>query len=61
MVEAKAFEEFLAWREKHQQPSVADGAAKVRQACTEEDYTFQLPERENRPNPFSDALDGLSR
>ena len=61
VIEAGTFEEFQDWRKHHRRPSVADGALKVRQACDQEDYVFEQPSRESRPNPFTDALDDLSR
>ena len=59
--EVETFQEFEAWRKKNRRPSVAEGAAKIRQACVEEEYLLGLPDRKNRPNPFADALDGLPR
>lgn len=61
VIEAATFEEFQEWRKHHRRPSVAEGAAKVRQACEKEGYIFDQPARKNRPNPFSDALDDLPR
>ena len=60
VVEAETFQEFVEWR-KRQRPSLAAGAAEVRRVCAEEGYVFEIPERKNRPNPFADALDDLSR
>ena len=48
-------------QEKHRKPSVAAGAVEVRRVCAEEGYVFEVPERRNRPNSFSDALADLPR
>jgi hypothetical protein len=61
VIEAEMFKEFQDWRRRRQRLSLADGAKKVRQSCAEEGYVFELPERENRPNPFADVLDGSAR
>jgi len=61
VVEGETFQEFMGWQRRHAQSSLAAGAAKVRQACAEEGYVFEIPERENRPNSFADALDDLPR
>lgn len=61
VVEGEAFQEFVDWQRRYRRSSLASGAAKVRQACAEEGYVLEFPERENRPNPFADALDDLPR
>jgi hypothetical protein len=33
----------------------------LRRICEEEDYSLETPPRQERPNPFPDALDELSR
>jgi len=50
-----------ARRQQRLRSSLASGAAKVRQACEEEGYVFELSEREDRPNPFADALVDLTQ
>ena len=46
VIEAETFEEFQDWSKRHRRHSVADGAARVRQACEQEDYVFEQPIRE---------------
>nr|WP_199307334.1 hypothetical protein [Alkalinema sp. FACHB-956] len=41
--------------EQAQQPhSLAHAFEELRQICVEEDYHFDIPTRQNRPNPFAD-------
>ena len=61
VIEAEIFQEFQDWQNEHRRPSVAEGAKRVRRACAEEGYVFEQPSRQDRPNPFSDALDDLPR
>lgn len=54
IVEAELFQEFLNWRNLQQKPSMADAFAQLRQICSEENYTLEIPERQDRSNPFID-------
>ena len=56
LVPANDIEEFLAWRERKDHSSLADAFSRLRQICAEEDYSFEIPTREDRPNPFTDDL-----
>lgn len=40
VVEAKTFQEFLAWQQQHRQHSLSDAFAQLRQLCAEENYTL---------------------
>lgn len=51
------FEEFLAWREKRRKGSLADSIRELSRISAEEGFTFDLPRREGRPNPFTEDLD----
>ena len=54
IVEAELFQEFLNWRNLQQKPSMADSLAQLRQICSEENYTLEISERQDRSNPFID-------
>jgi prevent-host-death family protein len=56
VVPADDLKKYLAWREKKEEPTIADAFAELRRICAEEDYRFEPPAREDRPNPFADDL-----
>ncbi|HVS00706.1 MAG TPA: type II toxin-antitoxin system Phd/YefM family antitoxin [Thermoanaerobaculia bacterium] len=61
MVPAETLKEFLDWRHEKEGRTLGDAFAELRRICEEEDYTLDIPARQERPNPFADALDELSR
>ena len=54
IVEAQLFQEFLNWRNLQTKSSIADAFAQLREICSEENYTLEIPERQDRSNPFID-------
>jgi hypothetical protein len=56
VVEAELFQDFLAWQQQQRKPSLADAFAQLRQLCAEENYTLEIPPREDRFNPFVDSF-----
>ncbi|KST66750.1 hypothetical protein [Mastigocoleus testarum] len=54
IVEAQLFQEFLNWRNLQKKSSIADAFAQLREICSEENYTLEIPERQDRSNPFID-------
>ncbi|MBD2525217.1 type II toxin-antitoxin system prevent-host-death family antitoxin [Nostoc sp. FACHB-133] len=60
VVEAEIFEEFLTWRKQHEKISLADVFKELRQIVVEEDYILEVPTRQDRLNPFADAIDDFS-
>jgi hypothetical protein len=52
-VEAELFQDFLAWQQQQSKPSLADAFSQLRQLCAEENYTLEIPPREDRSNPHS--------
>jgi hypothetical protein len=36
--------------------SLADTFARLRRLCTEENYTLDIPTRQDRPNPFDESM-----
>ncbi|AUT04131.1 prevent-host-death protein [Nostoc sp. CENA543] len=53
VIEPELFQEFLKWKHQHHQNSLADTFAELRQICIEEDYSLEVPPREDRFNPLS--------
>ena len=54
VVEPATLQEFLAWRERSQRPSLSEVFSDLRRLCSEEHYTLEHPARNDRPNPFAD-------
>ncbi|HEX2224603.1 MAG TPA: prevent-host-death protein [Thermoanaerobaculia bacterium] len=61
MVPAETLKEYLSWRQQREERTLGEAFEELRRICEEEDYTLEIPPRQDRPNPFSDALDELSR
>lgn len=61
MVPAVILKEFLDWRQRREKRTLGDAFAELRHLCEEEDYVLELPPRRDRPNPFPEVLDELSR
>jgi len=60
VVEAELFQDFLAWQQQQRKPSIADAFTRLRQLCAEENYTLEIPPREDRFNPFVDSFCDIS-
>jgi hypothetical protein len=50
----------LTWRKQHEKISLADVFKELRQIVVEEDYILEVPTRQDRLNPFADAIDDFS-
>lgn len=61
MVPAVILREFLDWRERREERTLGDAFAELRHLCEEEGYALEVPARRDRPNPFLEVLDELSR
>ncbi|HKV08020.1 MAG TPA: type II toxin-antitoxin system Phd/YefM family antitoxin [Thermoanaerobaculia bacterium] len=61
MVPAETLKEFLDWRQSREERSLAEAFEDLRRICEEENLTLKIPPRQERPNPFPDALDEISR
>lgn len=61
MVPAEDLKEFLDWRYQKEGQTLAGAFEELRRICQEEGYTLEIPPRQERPNPFPDALDEISR
>ena len=53
----ETFRSYEQWNEDRERRTVADAFAELRAICEEEGYELELPDREDRPNPFAEALD----
>lgn len=60
VVPAETLKEFLGWRRLNERRTLGEAFAELRRICEEEGYTLEIPPRQERPNPFADALDELS-
>ena len=61
MVPGETLKEFLSWRHLKEGRTLGEAFEELRRICEEEDYTLEIPPRQERPNPFPDALDEISR
>jgi prevent-host-death family protein len=61
LVPAEALKEFMDWRRQKAERTLAKAFEELRRICEEEDYSLEIPPRQERPNPFPDALDEISR
>ncbi len=48
IVEAELFQEFILWHQQRQKDSQVDPFIQLRQICSEENYTMEIPDRQNR-------------
>jgi len=56
VIEADAYQEFLRWRERQRHTTMAEALQELQQICAEDDYTFTIPDRQDRNNAFVEAL-----
>ena len=56
VIRADLFQEFLIWQQQQKRTSLADTFDELRQLCIEENYTFEISPRCDRPNPFAEML-----
>ena len=61
MVPAETLQEFLNWRQQKEARTLGEAFEELRRICAEEDYTLEIPPRQERPNSFLDALDEHDR
>jgi len=50
VVKADIFQEFFVWQQQHQKPSLANAFAELRGICAEENYSLEVPPRNERSN-----------
>ncbi len=60
VIKAKMFQQFLAWQQLQQKPSLTQTFAELARLCAEENYHLEFTPRQNRLNPFVDDLDNVS-
>lgn len=57
VIEAEAYHDFLTWRERQlHTTTMAEALQELQQICAEDDYTFTIPDRQDRNNAFVEAL-----
>ena len=54
VVDPETFQEFLVWQQEGRRRTLGDSFAELRRICAEENYTQEIPPREDRPNVFVD-------
>lgn len=59
VVNGATFEEFEAWREAKEQGSIGRSFAELRRLCRDEDYELAAVARQDRANPWAQALEDL--
>lgn len=57
VIEPGDLPELMAKRREGGRRSVAARFAELREICAEEDFSFEVPARADRPNPFENASD----
>lgn len=57
VVQPEIFRSYERWQEDRERRTVAEAFAELRAICEDEGCEVELPEREDRPNPFAEALD----
>jgi hypothetical protein len=55
MISAEDLKDFLDWRHRQDERTLAEAFEELRRICEEEDYTLEIPSRQERPNPFPDG------
>lgn len=55
VIEPGTFGEYSGWACGRGERSVADAFAELRGLCAAEEYSLEVPERRDRPNPFAEA------
>ncbi|MBF2004321.1 prevent-host-death protein [Chlorogloeopsis fritschii PCC 9212] len=54
IIDPELFYEFLSWRQKIAETSLAQVFKELQQLCTEENYSLEIPTRGDRDNPFTE-------
>ena len=59
VVGGSLLQEFFLWKEREGRSSIADAFVELRQLMAEENYSLEIPNRQDRPNPFIDGDDDV--
>lgn len=59
VVKAEVFQDFLHWQQQSTKSTLSNAFAELREICTEENYHFETPVREDRLNPFAESSHDL--
>lgn len=57
IVSPELFQQFLNWRQKTAKKSLAQVFKELQQLCIEENYSLEIPVRNDRDNPFTEDED----
>jgi hypothetical protein len=52
VIEPATFQRFLDWQQSQSPVSLSTALTSLRQICEEENYTLEIPARNDRANPF---------
>ena len=55
VIKASAFTEFMKWKKAKETRSLWNDFAELQKLCDEENYTLEIPERIDRPNPLAES------
>ena len=61
VVDLETYRRFCQWQDSVAGASVAGAFEELRAICAEEGYAFEAPPREDRTNPWAEALHELPR
>ena len=61
VISARSFQEYLEWSARSGRRSIGDAFEELRRILAEEEYTLEIPGREDRRNEFAETLDELPR
>jgi prevent-host-death family protein len=56
MVDAETYRRFMEWTEHQEKGSIAEAFDELRSLCADEEYSFEMPDRSDRPNPFLEEM-----
>ncbi len=61
VVDSATFKEFRKWKQESDRKSIGEEFAELRAICAEEgEWELPVPVREDRRNPFAEALEDVS-
>jgi prevent-host-death family protein len=61
VINVAEFRQFVAWQTSRSKRPLVDALAEAQRICQEEDYSFEVPARADRPNPLVEEAPRVSR
>lgn len=52
VIQGDVWQQFIIWKRQQQTRTIADAFAELRQICQDENFTLEIPERQDRNNTF---------